>query len=299
LFLVLFSRVTPLHWSLLLSLQRLVLSTFLGTLTESQHKAGLMANFKRQMQGGTSVAAGPLRPHGNRANTAQAAAFWAGGGPLPVAFEYLVIGGGNGGDAGPGGNAGGYRTNVAGSTNGFGASLEPVLELGAGTYTVIVGAGGSASSGVGSASTFASISTTSGAGRTGLGAGGAGDGGPGLSNSITGTAVLRGGGGSSGGDYGNGNAGIDGGGGGAIFFNDFYGFGYARSTPAANKGGGGGGGYFGNGGQGGGSGVVIIRYLTAAAASSGYVITGGTTSTTGSYTVHSFTSTGTTSLVIA
>jgi len=262
-----------------------------------------MPTFIKSMAGGKVISGGALSPRGRRGNTGQVASYWSGGGPLPIAFEYLVIGGGNGGDAGPGGNAGGYRTNVAGSTNGFGASLEPVLELGAGTYTVIVGAGGGASSGVGSASTFASISTTSGAGRTGLGAGGAGDGGAGLSNSITGAAVMRGGGGSSGGDYGNGNGGIDGGGGGAIFFNDYYGFPYGRSTPAANKGGGGGGGYFGNGGQGGGSGIVIVRYLTADASGAGYTITGGTKTVAPAgattYTLHEFTSTGTTSLVVA
>ena len=217
----------------------------------------------------------------------------------PIAFEYLVIGGGNGGNSGGGGNAGGYRTNVVGSTNGYGAALEPALLLARGTYTVIVGGGGGAGGGAGGTSTFATITTAPSGGLGGTGAGGAGNGGAGLSNDITGIAVARGGGGSAGGDYGNGNAGIDGGGGGAIFFNDYYGFGYARSTPAPNKGGGGGGGYFGNYGQNGGSGVVIVRYLTLAATIAGFSISGGTITTTGLYTVHSFTSTGTGSLVIA
>ena len=256
-----------------------------------------MPTFSKNTAGGKAISGGALSPRGRRGNTGQVAAYWSGGGPLPIAFEYLVIGGGNGGSDGGGGNAGGYRTNVAGSTNGYGAALEPVLELGAGTYTVIVGGGGGAGGGAGGTSTFATITTAPSGGLGGTGAGGAGNGGAGLSNDITGIAVARGGGGSAGGDYGNGNAGIDGGGGGAIFFNDYYGFGYARSTPAPNKGGGGGGGYFGNYGQNGSSGVVIVRYLTAAA--SDYAITGGTTSTTGLYTVHEFTSTGTTSLVVA
>jgi hypothetical protein len=64
----------------------------------------------------------------------------------------------------------------------------------------------------------------------------------------------------------------------------------------ANTGGGGGGGYF-NGSQPGGTGgagVVIIRYLTSDVG--GLTVTGGTKTTYGSYTVHTFTSSG--SLVI-
>ena len=222
--------------------------------------------------------------------------------PNPIDIQYLVIGGGNAGGGGGlgifgGGAGGGYRTNVPGSTNGYGAALEPALALAAGTYTVVVGAGGASIGGAGGTSTFATITTVASGGTTGTGAGGAGNGGPGLPNSITGTSVGRAGGGGSGGDYTQGT-GQDGGGNGSIYFNDYYGFAYTRGPGAANTGGGGGGGANSNGFAGG-SGIVIVRYLTAAAASSGYVITGGTTSTTGSYTVHSFTSTGTTSLVIA
>jgi len=73
-----------------------------------------------------------------------------------------------------------------------------------------------------------------------------------------------------------------------------------------NRGGGGGGGCryasdAGSGGGNGGSGVVIVRYLTSEAG--GYTITGGTKvvgpAGAADYTVHSFTSTGTFSLVIA
>jgi hypothetical protein len=42
----------------------------------------------------------------------------------------------------------------------------------------------------------------------------------------------------------------------------------------------------------GGSGVVIIRYETAAARQAGVSVSGGTATTSGGYTIHSFTSTG-------
>ncbi|NBV80048.1 MAG: hypothetical protein EBR62_09370, partial [Verrucomicrobia bacterium] len=56
----------------------------------------------------------------------------------------------------------------------------------------------------------------------------------------------------------------------------------------ANRGGGGGGGGAGDKGGNGGSGVVIIRYLTGTA-----TCTGGTVTTSGLYTIHTFTSSGT------
>ena len=60
-----------------------------------------------------------------------------------------------------------------------------------------------------------------------------------------------------------------------------------------NTGGGGGGGEVSAGS--GGSGVVILQYLTSA--SSAYSITGGTVTTSGAYTIRTFTASG--SLVIA
>jgi hypothetical protein len=263
-----------------------------------------MSGTKKFTTGGKAVSGGALSPRSGRGSTAQAAAYWAGGGPSLILFEYLVIGGGNAGGGGGlgifgGGAGGGYRTNVPGSTNGYGAALEPALELGAGTYTVIVGAGGAIIGGAGGTSTFATITTVASGGTTGTGAGGTGNGGVGLPNSITGTEVRRGGGGGSGGDYSQG-IGQDGGGNGSIYFNDYYGFAYTRGPGSANTGGGGGGGANSNGFAGG-SGIVIVRYLTAAA--SGYAITGGTKTVGPSgataYTVHSFTSTGSTSLVVA
>jgi hypothetical protein len=63
--------------------------------------------------------------------------------------------------------------------------------------------------------------------------------------------------------------------------------GATTANAVANKGGGGGGSASSNGG----SGVVIIRWLTINAA--GLNITGGTQTTSGSYTVATFTSSGT------
>jgi hypothetical protein len=236
--------------------------------------------------------------------------------------EYLVIaGGGGGGSSGggerAGGGAGGYKTSVASSTNGGGQALGSTMTLGTGTYAVTVGGGGNGSSaptagassvfngitstggGVGgnggtnpggSAGSFgygggSSINNSAGGGGGGSGSAGgnassgvAGNGGSGLSNSITGSSVARGGGG--GGSSPTGVSGSGGSGGG----------GAAYTSGTVNTGGGGGG-----GGGAGGSGIVIVRYLTSSA--SGLTVTGGTKTTSGSYTIHTFTSSG--SLVIA
>lgn len=67
--------------------------------------------------------------------------------------DYLIVGGGGGaGAAGPGGG-GGYRQSVAGYASGGGASAESSVTVAAGTYPVVVGAGGahSDSSGFGGA----------------------------------------------------------------------------------------------------------------------------------------------------
>ena len=105
-------------------------------------------------------------------------------------------------------------------------------------YLVIGGGGGGAGS----------YGGAGGAGGSGQSAGSnAGNGGAGLSSSITGTAVLRGGGGGGGGG-GTGAGGTGGGG--------------AKNVAGTINTGGGGGGNTGGGGSagGGGSGVVILRY---------------------------------------
>jgi hypothetical protein len=91
--------------------------------------------------------------------------------------EYLVIAGGGsggtggGGMAGAGGGAGGYRCSVSGESSGGGSSAESTLAVTAQSYTVTVGAGGSApAAGTnavgnnGNNSVFGSITSTAGGG---------------------------------------------------------------------------------------------------------------------------------------
>ena len=102
---------------------------------------------------------------------------------------------------------------------------------------------------------------------------------------------MAGGGGGS--TQGGGTSGSGGLGGGGAAGNGASGN-YTGTSGTANTGGGGGAGNTASGGNGG-SGVVIVRYLTADA--SGWTISGGTSTTSGSYTIHTFTSSG--SLVVS
>jgi len=92
-----------------------------------------------------------------------------------VTVEYLIIAGGGGGgsnyqnnqEAGGGGGAGGYRSSVIGETTGGGGALEVLsaLSISAGSYTVVVGAGGAGTVGAvtnGSDSSFAGLTSTGG-----------------------------------------------------------------------------------------------------------------------------------------
>ena len=222
-----------------------------------------------------------------------------------ASVEYLVVGGGGSGGAdnaganGGGGGAGGYRTGT-----GFTVSAQ--------AYTITVGGGGASS-------TFSTItSAAGGAGATGgsgnaggsggsggggssgnAGAGGAGDtpdttpdqgfaGGAGRA----GFAQAGGGGGSSA----VGLDGINGGTGGAGTSNSISGgtVTYAAGgtqgaggAGTANTGNGGGGSSAGNAGAGG-SGIVIIRYTTNTIGA-----TGGTITYSGGYTIHTFLTSGT------
>jgi hypothetical protein len=127
-----------------------------------------------------------------------------------------------------------------------------------------------------------------GAGATG-GAGantlGSGAGGSGLSNSITGASIYYSGGG-GGGEINGSYAGPGGnGGGGSAVANG------AGGNGTANTGGGGAGGSYNNiyyAGGNGGSGVVILKYPTGL-----ITATGGSTTTSGIYTIQTFTSSGT------
>lgn len=145
----------------------------------------------------------------------------------PGEVEYLVIagGGGGGGSFAGGGGAGGYRSSVSNENSGGGSTTEPKKLINAGSYPIIVGAGGTAGSVLnvspytrttataGTQSSFMDIISTGG-GRSPYdayadipdqAAGGSGAGGNGASNS-----TRRGGYGVSGQGT-NGGNGIDGG----------------------------------------------------------------------------------------
>lgn len=118
-----------------------------------------------------------------------------------------------------------------------------------------------------------------------------GNGGTGLASSITGSNVYYGGGGggATGSGLGAGTGGLGGGGNG--------GRAAAGTNGAANTGGGGGGGGHGSvnyAGGNGGSGIVIVRYKGAAAGLGGSITSG--TGTAAGYTLHTFTTTGSSSL---
>lgn len=175
--------------------------------------------------------------------------------------------GGNNGAAGGsgGGGAGGGATGSGGSgTSGQGYAG------GATTYSNVGGGGGGGNS----------------VGSTGTSSSGGGAGGIGLQSSISGSATYYAGGGGGGGNNGvplpGGSGGSGGGGAGSQ-----TGVGSSAST---NTGGGGGGGAYNSGnfnGGAGGSGIVIISYLGSQRG------TGGTVTSSGGYTIHTFTSSGT------
>jgi hypothetical protein len=208
-----------------------------------------------------------------------------------------VVRGQNGGDstfsaftATGGGGGGGYG--LTGNTGGSGGG-------GGGRNST---AGGSATSGQGFGGGRAQSGDTTGqaAGGGGGGAGAAGqagdtlenggDGGIGKTSTITGQSVYYAGGGGGAGIASNGDSqGLGGSGGG----------GNASRTGtggAGTNGLGGGGGGVGDSGAGGngGSGIVVVRYKGVSAGTGGTVTTG--TGTADGYTLHTFTTTGTSSL---
>lgn len=177
-------------------------------------------------------------------------------------------------------------TMIGGGGGGGGDGAASGTSGGSGGGAWYTGSGGSGTSGQGYAGGTAGTSGVYGGGGGG-GAGGVGgngsaaapgNGGGGAANSITGSSVAYAGGG-SGANYNSSTAGtaVDGGGTG----NNTNPVNQAGTQGTANKGGGGGSG--GNGG----SGVVIIRYAGAQRA------TGGTVTSSGGYTIHTFTSSGT------
>ena len=243
-----------------------------------------------------------------------------------TSIEYLVIGGGSGGGRFVGGGGGAGR-HISGSisissgtypitvgTGGAGATVHN-NRGGAGsssvfhTITAISGGQGGASAqsatglgngGGGAAGASGAVGTDftggngasasdSGGGGAGSGGNGAnagvggGNGGAGTANSITGSSVTRAGGGGGCADSSGAGTGTNGGGNGSVSNNN------ASNATGVGSGGGGSrdsGGGGGNGGNGS-DGIVILRYLTA-----NVTATGGTITTSGSYTIHSFTSSG-------
>ena len=245
---------------------------------------------------------------------------------LQYTVEYVVVAGGGSGNNG-GGGAGGYRSSVTGESSGGGTPAESVITLTPGTaYTVTVGAGGSPNSN-GSNSVFGSITSTGGGLSPYLnanGSAGGSGGGGGLTSSASGTFAggagtagqgfaggsstrtnpnYSGGGGGGAGSVGSngspstpGNAGsgvsssIDGTAttravGGRGYADPGGVFGTGTNVPAANTGSGGGAAPA--TGIAGGSGVVIIRYSGTQKG------TGGTVTSSGGFTIHTFTTSGT------
>ena len=252
--------------------------------------------------------------------------------PAGYTVSYLVVAGGGGGgyNGGGGGGAGGFLaatsslnsgtaytvtvgaggaggTSTAGS-NGTNSVLTGVVTAtgggggGSSSGSINGVSGGSGGAGYGSSSTAGS--GTSGQGNAGAigntgsggGSGGAsavggtgttnvgGIGGAGTANSISGSAVTYSGGGGGYGSTTLGTGGIGGGGNGGNTS------GTVATAGTTNTGGGGGGGAFTSGsliGGAGGSGIVIISYFGSQRG------TGGTVTSSGGYTIHTFTASGT------
>ena len=251
---------------------------------------------------------------------------WASIGFGSYSVESIIVAGGGGGgggggyEAGGGGGAGGYITASATFTTGE-------------DYTVTVGAGGAATGGGGAGANGSASSITSGAGLslTTIGGGGGaasnqgaktgGSGGGGQNWSGTSGAAGTAGQGNPGGNGGGSPSpgGPGGGGGGKSAAGNSPGTGgagladtWTGSSRTLAGGGGGAGGYGGGAGgggstgangtantggggggtnsaptTGGGSGIVVIRYLGSQRGS------GGTVTSSGGYTLHTFTSSGT------
>jgi len=252
--------------------------------------------------------------------------------PAGYSVNYLVVAGGGGGgyNAGGGGGAGGILSGTSSLTSGTAYTITVGAGGAGGTSTagasgsnsVLTGivtsiggggggsssgsingvSGGSGGAGYGAASTAGSGTSGQGyagaIGNSGSGGGGGGasaiggtgtsniggTGGAGVSNSISGSAVTYSGGG---GGYGATTLGSGGTGGGG---NGGNATGTAATAGTTNTGGGGGGGAFSTGsltGGAGGSGIVIISYYGSQRG------TGGTVTSSGGYTIHTFTSSGT------
>jgi len=203
----------------------------------------------------------------------------SGGNSVFSSVTAIGGGGGQGSDQTPSGPVNG----LAGGSGGGGASR----------VTLTFGTGGSGTAGQGNAGgngisdDVAYREGGGGGGASAAGANGtssgAGAGGAGTASSYSGSSVTYAGGG-GGGSYKNASGGSGGSGGGGAGAGNTGGLGANGTT---NLGGGGGGAGNGSSGGSGGSGIVIIRYLGSQKG------TGGTVTSSGGYTIHTFTSSGT------
>ena len=214
------------------------------------------------------------------------------GGSSSVGFVSTVAyGGGNGAGytwtAGNGGSGGGSNSDgVAAGTGTTGQGYA------GGTGVSYSGNDGGWAGGGGGGAGAAGISAT----RTTASNASAGNGGAGLASSITGSSVYyAGGGGGALSDNASGVAGTGGSGGGGNGGKATIG-----ANGTANTGGGGGGGGHNNAGNfaggSGGSGIVVVRYMGSASGTGGTVASG--TGTAAGYTLHTFTSTGASTLAL-
>jgi len=216
-----------------------------------------------------------------------------------LTVQTLVVGGGGNGGSGTGSGGGG-----GGGGGGGSGVVQPAAQA-AGSYTITVGGvsgqsvayfsgstvfgnGGATGAnangnlgGNGGGGGAGSTNTGGTGGKSGDGGGQGGAGGAGTACSINGvgSTVFGGAGGGGSGTGGAGGSGGGGNGGAAVNGNGANGSQYGA--------GGGGGAYASGGGGAGVQGLVYVSYLTSAAA--GMSVTGGSTSTSGSYTVHTFT----------
>jgi prepilin-type N-terminal cleavage/methylation domain-containing protein len=188
--------------------------------------------------------------------------------PIIRKVEYLVVAGGGGG-------GGSFDSSVRSGANGG---------SGGGVSQGGGGSGGTSISGQGN--NGGNNTATAGGGGGAGGTPGFSEGGLGLQSAITGTNIYyAGGGGSNFGPGGNGGGG-----------NGATNTGVNAGNGTVNTGGGGGGSRGDSpnrtGGNGG-SGIVIIRYRTDGSDGISPSSTGGTKTTSGAYTIHTFTSSGT------
>ena len=249
----------------------------------------------------------------------------------PYSIDYLVVAGGGAGglNAGAGGGAGGYlygTFTVTASTayslvvgaggassnnNGSNSTGFGLTAIGGGGGTNNNGAGNSGGSGGGGSAGNSGGSGTSGQGNKGgdgngqdgadRAAGGGGGAGAAGQNVVSSTQAGQGGNGltwsnlvayagGGGGSAHQGGLSVSGGtgGGGAGGVANYTSGGTAGTAGSTNTGGGGGGGSGGGyAGGAGGSGIVIVRYFGSQRG------TGGTITSSGGYTYHTFTSSGT------